>query len=92
MITRRKGKNGKLYGLLPDPISKRQDALQKVKAICAYTISNSKIRKELLKRAYKDRISACNNKRGDIYVCGYVRKKDDKVVKGYCRKFPKKHK
>lgn len=89
MITRKKQKTTKtkLLGLIPDPLQVRKEALNKVKAVCAFTTSKSRARRDLLASLRKQRMVACEGKKGDIYVCGYTRK--GKQVKGHCRKLPK---
>ena len=91
MITRRVAKRtqSRLSGLLPDPILLRQNAMNSAKAICVYTTANSQNRRVLLKQRIKDRAIACEMKRGNVFVCGYVTK-NDTVVKPYCRRKARK--
>jgi len=92
-ITRRtaRTKQLKLEGLLPDPVEERAAAVSRAKSICAFTTKGSKMRRELSKIHYGMRQKACENRKGKIWICGYTTKKD-KVVKPYCRRFPKKKK
>ncbi len=91
VTTRKKAKTtqAKLRGLLPDEITMRKEAVSKAKAICTYTTANSKNRRGLIKDRMKERATACERKKGSVFVCGYVTK-NDKIVKPYCRKKPKK--
>ena len=84
----------KLEGLIPDPITIRKNAINKMKSICTYSLSGSKTRRDLLMKHTKERAIACQMKKGTVFVCGYVKKgkgdKNAKVVKPYCRRKPKK--